>query len=1635
MRNYLRRRVYTASDDGARLWIEGQLIINQWVDQGVTEHSGQVYLPAGWHDITVDYYENGYGAAVSASYAGPGVGKQIIPSSALRVPQPAQSGIIGRYYNSDPGTPDPLINLVGTRNDSTVNFNFDTGPGIGGLTSNEFAVRWLGRVFIPTTGDWQFITRTDDGARFFIDTNNDKNMEMRIDQWGPQGTTDHGTGAIFLGAGFYNICFEYFEDGGGEDAYLFWEGPGVGRQIIPAGNLGSQGYGLFNHDRGLIAELYNNQSVSGWPTVVRIDNWIYRDWGEGSPQDRIGVDTFSVKWRGKIEPPATGQYYFFPTTDDGVDLWVNGQKLISDFPNPHGPTELTGGPITLQGGTKYFIEMRMQEGGGGAYAALRWQGPTISKRILDDDYLYPILNEALTDIGLTPNPGSLRDTDGANTTAGVLSTTDPDNSTGGSQTHSYTLASGTGSTHNYLFNISGASLRNNNTLGAGTYNVRVRSTDNGQLPDNLYTEKQFNIVVRDNTPPVITLIGGTVVAECGGSYTDPGYSAADNVDGNITGNVVVGGQTVDTMNPGDYTVRYNVSDAAGNNADEKTRLVQVRDTTRPQILLVGNAVIDVECGDSWSDPGATVTDTCDDDASLTAALNIDGLPIDTGDTGTHQITYNVTDSSGNAADQVTRTVNVNDTTPPVINLIGSAAMTVECGGTYTEAGASATDVCDGTVSVTIGGDTVDPANPGDYAVTYDAQDGAGNNATRVTRVVTVQDTQPPVITLNGSASVSVVKGFSFTDPGAAAEDVCEGSVSVAVGGDTVDTDTEGVYVITYDAQDSEGHSAIQKTRTVTVAAGEPPVITLLGNAAETVDCGETYTDAGATAEDPEDGIITADIVTVNPVDTGTPDVYTVTYNVTDSSGNPASEVTRTVEVTDTAPPVLSLVGSASVDVECGSAYADAGATATDACEGDLDAEIVQSGDTVNPAVRGTYEIHFDVADSSGNAAPQVTRTVNVVDTTDPVITLLGQATVNISCGETYVDAGAEATDTCADDAVLTNAITATGLPLDTGVSGTHLIVYEVTDNAGNSATPVTRTVTVADNEAPVITLNGQDTVSLEVEDTFTDPGAYAIDACEGTVPVTAGGDAVDTSQVGTYIITYDAQDTAGNSAETVTRTVFVGAGLPPAVINNPEDVDAAFGDTVLFVVDAAGLGTLSYQWKRDGTPLTESVPWSGVNTPALTITGVTNAEEGTYSVEVTSQASSVESGTAALNVIDPAITGQPQSRTVAPGTDVDFSITAAGSGTLVYTWYKDEEVLVNGGNISGADTAALTIGNAQEDVDEGYYHVVVSGGADGDIISDTARLQVGNPAITKQPDSVQTDPGASVTFEVEAIGNAKLSYRWRFNGVSMSDGSGVSGAQTPQLTLSNVDEADQGAYSCIVVGQNIVYSNDAILTINGPPEISSIVVIPYEGVVDVNDNAVISVVVGGGVSPFTYRWYRNGTALTDGGGISGSGTDTLEIDPATEDDDGVYYCRVTNSAGTAESDELILTVGLSLSVQLYSQIAEIGQRFRWTASVSGEEGGVSWQWMRELPSKAFVPLTNTGNVSGANTNTLVIDPVTADDSGYYMAEAADDYETVNSIPARLTVVENLAAGGIAGLSALAALTALAGARSLRRRKR
>ncbi len=163
--------------------------------------------------------------------------------------------------------------------------------------------------------------------------------------------------------------------------------------------------------------------------------------------------------------------------------------------------------------------------------------------------------------------------------------------------------------------------------------------------------------------------------------------------------------------------------------------------------------------------------------------------------------------------------------------------------------------------------------------------------------------------------------------------------------------------------------------------------------------------------------------------------------------------------------------------------------------------------------------------------------VQAVDTLPPTIQLVGKPELTVECGSAYTDAGATATDNiCMGN--LTGKIAVTN-PVRAAEPGTYTVRYNVTDDEGNSAAERTRSVTVADTEAPAITLSGEAAVTVEYNGEYTDAGAVSLDTCAGELSVEIGGDTVNTAVPGSYTVTYNTRDKCGNSAVETTRTVTV----------------------------------------------------------------------------------------------------------------------------------------------------------------------------------------------------------------------------------------------------------------------------------------------------------------------------------------------------------------------------------------------------------------------------------------------------------------------------------------------------------------
>lgn len=735
----------------------------------------------------------------------------------------------------------------------------------------------------------------------------------------------------------------------------------------------------------------------------------------------------------------------------------------------------------------------------------------------------------------------------------------------------------------------------------GEYYVFYNASDSQNLAAD---EKIRTVTVVNPNAPVITLNGDSSVTLIEGeTYSELGATATDIEDGDLTESIIVSG-SVNSSESGTYFITYNVDDTGGK-SDTAIRTVIVLDNTKPTISINGANPLRHIQGRPYSDLGASAFDDHDDDEILSSRISVSGLEnVDVNKTGPYTVTYTVSDDQGLSAIPAVRTIEVYNTAP-VINLVGDNPLTITQYQNFVDPGATATDAedDDATLQIDITG-SVNTNIPGMYLLYYNVTDSQGLAATQRIRTVTVDNPNPPSITLNGLSDIQLIQGETYVELGANASDPEDGAINqdqIDIASN-VDSNIAGVYQVTYNVNDSGGRPATQVIRTVTVVANNPPVITRNGPAGITIIEGENYVDQSATALDDHDGDISNLLTVTNPVNTSQPATYIVRYNVQDRLGLSATEVTRTVIVVGNNPPTITVLGSSTLNIIEGQTYADAGATAIDDHDGDLSNNIL-SGGSVNSNFPGTYILTYDVSDAQGKAATQKTRTVTVLQNNPPVITLLGDNSISITQGKTFSDPGATASDD--HDGNLTGSIQVSG-SVNTNTIASYTLTYNVMDSQGKPAITKTRVVNVVANQKPLIALNGGETIDVIQTKPYNDAGATATDAEDGPLTVTVTNP-VDVNTVGTYTILYNASDTLNLAADEVTRTVNV-VELTFTISGTPGD--AVVGADYSFTPTTSGNETISEWQLKDSDTLPAGL---AINSGSGEISGVPS-QNGNYNV-------------------------------------------------------------------------------------------------------------------------------------------------------------------------------------------------------------------------------------------------------------------------------------------------------------------------------------------------------------------------------------------------------------------------------------
>ncbi|RAV97989.1 PKD-like domain-containing protein [Pseudochryseolinea flava] len=427
-----------------------------------------------------------------------------------------------------------------------------------------------------------------------------------------------------------------------------------------------------------------------------------------------------------------------------------------------------------------------------------------------------------------------------------------------------------------------------------------------------------------------------------------------------------------------------------------------------------------------------------------------------------------------------------------------------------------------------------------------------------------------------------------------------------------------------------------------------------------------------------------------------------------------------------------------------------------------------------------------------------------------------------------------------------SGVTTTSLTLTGVASAFNARVYSVTvSGACGTVTSAGAALTI--NEKPEILDQPDNTIICDGDDTSfeVDPGLTTAPTYQWQVSTNGGvsfsnvvADAVHSGITTAMLSLTDVPLThqgrlyrvvvSGACAPSITSNAAVlGVNANPVVTTAPTAQVSCEGGTATFNVVATGAG-LAYQWRENGTPISNGGIYSGATSPTLTLTGVTAAMSGrTYSVVITGSCDNATTTAVALTVnINPVITSHPSSVVICESDATSFTVNAGTTTSPSYQWqistdggvsYTD---LTSVAPYSGVTTATLNVSSASLSMNGNRYRVRVSGTCSSPVTSNAAVLGVNaNPVVTTAPTAQVSCEGGTATFNVVATG-AGLAYQWRENGTPISNGGIYSGATSPTLTLTGVTAAMSGrTYDVVITGSCDNATTTAVaLTVNRNPD-------------------------------------------------------------------------------------------------------------------------------------------------------------------------------------------------------------------------
>ncbi len=609
--------------------------------------------------------------------------------------------------------------------------------------------------------------------------------------------------------------------------------------------------------------------------------------------------------------------------------------------------------------------------------------------------------------------------------------------------------------------------------------------------------------------------------------------------------------------------------------------------------LIGEKNMSFEVGDGgqYVEPGATAKNKAGESVTYTSTITNTKKEImayvDTTKVDIYTITYTaIIDGKSYSIERIVKVV---DNTSPIITLTPSSVTLAITNSTYNVMeGVSVSDnsgemlTAKVTSNLTLG-------QAGTYYVVYTATDSSGNKQTKKRTVIVTNSELVTILVANNNVTHEINSG-PYVDIAATAQDISgnnltsqlvttirkNGSVVSSISADKLAT-----YYITYSIK--KDNVTYSETKTVRIVDTTLPVITGPGTSTLSVTVPSYNLLTGYSVTDNSGEILNINVS--GTLSLGIVGSYNITYTATDSSGNKAT-YNRVINIIDDVLPTVvfgtngnstyaksrstTVTTSDNCGINASSLKYLWSTSATAPSEASFVTSFTNGGTISTPAgVTGGYYLWIIEKDIYGNTAITRTNIFNL-DNTKPIITMLGSSSVSVNGGSVYTDAGATATDNI--NGTITASIVTTNT-VNTNVLGSYTVTYNVTDNAGNAATSVVRTVNVVDNNYPIITANST-SYTVTVGTSSAVPGTYFTTNKNGLANITSTT-CVDTSN--------------GNAVVSNLSTLAVGNHVISCTVTKSTGLSSSASTTISINNYAVG----------------QAVTYAGINWHVMKISGLT----------------------------------------------------------------------------------------------------------------------------------------------------------------------------------------------------------------------------------------------------------------------------------------------------------------------------------------------------------------------------------------------------------------------------------------------